>query len=84
MIISKQIKCSPTYPSVETDDICITIDNGSSNTVGESCYSAHQTVSRFAEDHSDMVQKIIHKTISIHIIYCSTYPSVETDDMHHY
>ena len=35
--------------------IGITIDKGSNNTVGGSCYSAHQPVSRFAEHHIDMV-----------------------------
>ena len=35
--------------------IYIVIDNGSNNTVGASCYSAHQTVSKFAEHHIDMV-----------------------------
>ena len=29
--------------------ICLTIDKGSNNTVGESCYSAHQAGSRFEE-----------------------------------
>ena len=38
--------------------ICITIDNGSNNTVGGSCYSAHQAVSKFAEHHIDMVSFI--------------------------
>ena len=33
----------------------ITIDNGSNNTVGGSCYSAHKAVCRFAEHHIDMV-----------------------------
>ena len=35
--------------------IGVTIDNGSTNTVGGSSYSAHQAVSRFAEHHIDMV-----------------------------
>ena len=35
--------------------ICISIDNVSSNTVGGRCYSAHQDVGIFAEDHIDMV-----------------------------
>ena len=34
---------------------CIAIDNGSNNTVGRSCYSAHQAVSKFAEHHINMV-----------------------------
>ena len=41
--------------------ICITIDNGSNNTVGGSCYSAHQAVSRFAEHHIDMASCIHRK-----------------------
>ena len=35
--------------------ICIAVDDGSDNTVGESYYSAHQAVRRFAEHHIDMV-----------------------------
>ena len=35
--------------------ISITIDNGSNNNVGRSCYSAHQAVSKFIEDHIDIV-----------------------------
>ena len=35
--------------------IYIAIDNGSNNTVGGSCYFAHQAVSRFAEHHIDMI-----------------------------
>ena len=35
--------------------ICITVDNGSNNTVGGSCHSVDQAVSRFTEDHIDMV-----------------------------
>ena len=35
--------------------ICIAIDNGSDNTVGGSCYSAHQAVRKFAEHRIDMV-----------------------------
>ena len=41
--------------------ICITIDNGSNNTVGGSCYSAHQAVRRFAEHHIDMVSCVHRK-----------------------
>ena len=41
--------------------ICITIDNGSDNTVGRSYYSAHQAVVRFAEHHIDMVSCIGRK-----------------------
>ena len=35
--------------------ICITIDNGSTNTVVGSFYSAHQAVSRFGEHNIDFV-----------------------------
>ena len=35
--------------------LCIAIDNGSNNTVGRSCLSSHQAVSKFAEHHIDMV-----------------------------
>ena len=35
--------------------ICIIIDNGNDNTVGGSCYSAHQAVGEFVEHHADMV-----------------------------
>ena len=35
--------------------ICIAIDNSSNNTVGGSCYSSHQAVSKFAEHHIEMV-----------------------------
>ena len=41
--------------------ICITIDNGSNNTVGGRGYSAHQAVSRFAEDHIYMVSCVHRK-----------------------
>ena len=41
--------------------ICIAIDNDSDNTVGESYYSAHQAVSKFAEHHIDMVSCIHRK-----------------------
>ena len=42
-------------------NLCITIDNGSNNPVGGSCYSAHQAVSRFAEDHIDMASNCVHR-----------------------
>ena len=42
--------------------ICIAINNGSDNTVGESYYSAHQAVGKFAEHHIDMVSYIRHKS----------------------
>ena len=35
--------------------ICIAIDNDSNNTVGGSCYSAHQDVKKFVKHHIDMV-----------------------------
>ena len=35
--------------------ICIAIDNGSDNTVGGGCYSAHQAVGKFAEHLIDKV-----------------------------
>ena len=35
--------------------ISIAIDNGRNNTVGGGCYSAHQAVSKFAEQNIDMV-----------------------------
>ena len=38
--------------------ICITFDNGSNNTVGGGCYSAHQALSRFEEHHIDMINCI--------------------------
>ena len=41
--------------------ICIAIENGSGNTVGGSCYSAHQAVGKFAEHHIDMVSCIRRK-----------------------
>ena len=41
--------------------IYITIDNGSNNTVGGSCYSAHQDGSKFAEHHIDMVSGVHRK-----------------------
>ena len=41
--------------------ICITIANGSNNTVGGSCCSAQQAVSRFAEHHIDMVSCVHRK-----------------------
>ena len=47
MIIPIHIVYSLTYSTVETAD-SIAIDNGSNNTVGGSCYSAHQAVTRFA------------------------------------
>ena len=41
--------------------ICITIDNGSDNTVGGIDYSAHQSVGKFAEHHSDIVSCVQRK-----------------------
>ena len=41
--------------------ICIAIDNGSNNTVGGSCYSSHQAVSKFSEHHIDMVSCVYRK-----------------------
>ena len=41
--------------------ICISVENGSNNTVGESCYSAHQAVSRFVDDHINMVICVHYK-----------------------
>ena len=35
--------------------ICVTIDNGSNNTVGGSRHSAHQAEGRFEEHHINMV-----------------------------
>ena len=61
MINPIHITYSPTYPSVETDDICIAIDNGSDNTVGGSYYSAHQAVGKFAELHIEMVSCVHRK-----------------------
>ena len=55
MIIPKNITSSPTFLSLETDNIRIAIDNGRNNTVGGGCYSAHQAVSKFAEHNIDMV-----------------------------
>ena len=51
--------------------ICITIDNGSNNTVENSCYSAHQAVSRLAKHHIDMVS-------CVHSI-CQTRAGVSSD-----
>ena len=55
------ITYSPTYPSVETDNICIAVDNGSNNTVGGSYYSAHQAVGKFPGHHIDMVSYVHRK-----------------------
>ena len=41
--------------------MCITIDNGSNNTVGGSYYSAHQAVGKFAEHHIYMVSCVDRK-----------------------
>ena len=41
--------------------ICIAFENGSDNTVGGSCYSAHQAVGKFAEHHIDMVSCVHSK-----------------------
>ena len=54
MIILIHITCSPTYLSVETDDMHA-IDNGGNNAVGGSCYASHQAVSNFTEHPIDMV-----------------------------
>ena len=51
--------------------ICIAIDNGSDNTVGESYYSAHQAVGKFAKHHIDMVSCVHRK--------CQTRASVPGD-----
>ena len=40
---------------------CIAIGNGSNNTDGGSCYSAHQAVTKFAEHHIDMVSCVHRK-----------------------
>ena len=42
-------------------EICINIDNGSNNTVGGSCYSAHQAVSKFAELPIDLISFVHRK-----------------------
>ena len=41
--------------------ICIAIDNGGNNTVGGSCYTAHQAVSKFAEHYIDMISCVHRK-----------------------
>ena len=41
--------------------ICIAIDNGSDNTVGESYDSAQQAVGKFAEHHIDIVSCVHRK-----------------------
>ena len=41
--------------------LCISIDNGSENTVGGSCYPAHKAVGKFAEHHIDMVSCVHRK-----------------------
>ena len=41
--------------------ICIAIGNGSNNTVGSSCDSAHQAVRRFAEHHINVVSCVHRK-----------------------
>ena len=46
---------------METADICISLDNGSINSFGGSCYSAHQALSKFAEYHIDMVSCVHRK-----------------------
>ena len=63
MIIHIHITYSPTYPSMETDDMhhalltmAVTI-----YTVDGSCYSAHQAVSKFAVHHIDMVRCVHRK-----------------------
>ena len=47
--------------------ICITIDNDSNIAIGGSCYSAHQSVSRFGEDHIDIVSFAHRAGVSEHI-----------------
>ena len=41
--------------------ISIAIDNGRHNTVGGGCYSAHQSVSKFAEHNIDIVSWVSRK-----------------------
>ena len=41
--------------------ILIIIDNDSNSTVGGSCYSAHEAVSKLGEDHTDMVSCVHRK-----------------------
>ena len=42
--------------------ICIAVDNvGYNNAAVRSCHSAHQAVSKFTEDHIDMVIRAHHK-----------------------
>ena len=41
--------------------MCITIGNAKNNTVGGSCYSAHQAVSKFAEHQIDMASCVHRK-----------------------
>ena len=44
--------------------ICVTIDNGRNNTVGESCSSAHQAASRFVEYHIDVLNFVLRKCLT--------------------
>ena len=41
--------------------ICITIGNGSNNTVGGSCHSAHQAEGRFTDHNINMVSCVHRK-----------------------
>ena len=41
--------------------ICIAIDNGSTNTIVGSYYSAHQAVGKFAKHHIDMISCVHRK-----------------------
>ena len=51
--------------------LSITIDNGSNNTVGRSCFSAHQAVNRLA-DHHIVMASCVHRK-------CQTRPGVSAD-----
>ena len=52
--------------------ICIEIDNDSNNTVGGSCYSVHQAVSKFAEHLINMVSSAFIANARLELVYLGT------------
>ena len=68
MPILIQITYSPTYLSAEIDDIHA-IYNGGNNTVGGSCYVAHQAVSKYGEH---LINMVICVDLKLQLVYLGT------------
>ena len=53
------------------------IKNGSNNTIGGSCYSAHQAVARFPEHYNDMVSCVHRKCLTRADVSGDVYETLE-------